>query len=69
MKPQRQIWTRGSVVRIPLGDGSYAFAQMLEMPEYAFFYLKSSEVIDSVEVIRHPVLFRLWATVNIADIL
>ena len=60
---KRQKWTRGSVVQIPLGDGCYAFAQLLDLPELAFFDLKSDRVIDPAEATRYPVLFRLWVMV------
>jgi hypothetical protein len=60
MSTKRQIWAPGSVVEIPLGDGSSAFAQMLDSPEYAFFDLRSQRAVDPAEVVRHTVLFRLW---------
>ena len=47
---------------ISLGDESFAFGQMLEFPEYAFFDLRrSSDTLPGPEnVVTNPVLLRLW---------
>lgn len=57
---KRQRWTSGAIVLIPLGDGSHGYGQMLVDPEYAFFDVRTTDEIAPEEVVRHPVLFRLW---------
>jgi hypothetical protein len=58
----RQRWTRGAIVRISLGDQSprYAFAQMLDEPEYAFFDAFGDADVPPSNLVERPVLFRLW---------
>ena len=59
-RAKRQVWKRGSVVRIPLDRKTCAYGQMLESPEYAFFELLDSGRADAAAVARRPVIFRLW---------
>jgi hypothetical protein len=56
----RQKWSRGFIVTVPLGDGSFAFGQMLTQPEYAFFDLRATVKVDPKSIVSYPVLFRLW---------
>ena len=56
----RQQWSVGSVVKVPLGDGGFAFGQMLKTPEYAFFDLRATEDVGVDAIVRRAVLFRLW---------
>lgn len=60
MAGKRQRWTRSSVVAVPLGDGTYAYAQMLDDPEYAFFDCRTADELPPAAVVARPVLFRLW---------
>jgi len=62
MTERRQQWTKGAVVMISLGDESFAFGQMLEFPEYAFFDLRRSSdtPLKPEDVVTNSVLFRLW---------
>jgi len=47
-------------VRIPLEDGTYSYAQMLDPPEYAFFELRDSGQAEAEVAARQLVIFRLW---------
>jgi hypothetical protein len=47
-------------VRIPLGKGHFAYGQMLDRPEYAFFGLRNSGNSDARSVATQSVIFRLW---------
>jgi hypothetical protein len=60
MPNKRQLWTRGAIVHIPLGDGSHSYAQMLDDPEYGFFDLRSTVEVPVEEIVSHAVIFRLW---------
>lgn len=55
-----QRWTRGAIVKVPLGPSRHSYAQMLEAPEYAFFAVDTGEELAPADVIAKPVLFRLW---------
>ena len=57
---KRQRWKRGSIVRIPLDASWYAYAQMLDPPEYAFFEFRDAGTSEASVVATKPVLFRLW---------
>jgi len=57
---KRQVWKRGSVVRIPIGSETFAYAQMLDAPEYAFFDLRDAGNSSAQQVAIQPVIFRLW---------
>jgi hypothetical protein len=59
MATKRQRWTRGAILRIPLGNGFHAYAQMIDAPEYAFFYIQSASDLLPTEIASHNVLFRL----------
>jgi hypothetical protein len=59
-KGKRQTWKRGSVVRLSLSDNTFAYGQMLDSPEYAFFELSDSGTADVAIVAQQPVIFRLW---------
>lgn len=63
MAEVRQRWVRGAVVAIPLGDGTHAYAQMLNFPEYAFFDCRTRDEPPAGATAVQPVLFRLWVTV------
>ncbi len=56
---KRQRWTLGAVVRIPLGEEQFGYAQMLDEPEYAFFAVRDPAVL-AAQAAASPVLFRLW---------
>ena len=57
---RRQRWKRGAVLRIRLDGGSFAYAQMLDAPEYAFFDLRDAGGADANHAASRPVAFRLW---------
>lgn len=55
-----QRWVRGAIVRIPLGENRFGAAQMLDLPEYAFFDTQASGDLTAAEIVQRPVLFRIW---------
>jgi hypothetical protein len=59
-KIKRQRWKRGAVVRIRLDKEHFAYGQMLDPPEYAFFNVHDSSDRDAESVAVQPVIFRLW---------
>jgi hypothetical protein len=63
LKPRASLaqrWTVGAIVQISLDDGYFAYAQMLEQPEYAFFGVRTPDELSADAVVQAPVLFRLW---------
>jgi hypothetical protein len=59
-KTKRQQWKRGAVVRIRLGEYQFAYGQMLNEPEYAFFSVRDSGASEATLVAGKAVIFRLW---------
>lgn len=55
-RPRRIV---GSVVQVPLGDGSHSYGQILAEADFAFFDIRSSGPITAAEVVNRPVLFRV----------
>ncbi len=47
-------------MRIPLGSDTFAYAQMLDAPEYAFFNVRDAGNAGAQQVAIQPVVFRLW---------
>jgi hypothetical protein len=48
----------GTILRIPLKDGSYGYGQTLEFPYVAFYDFRSEAPLDAVdEIIAKPVAF------------
>ena len=47
----------GDILAIPLGDGSFAFAQVLRDPLLAFFSLRSNVITHADEIVQSSVLF------------
>jgi hypothetical protein len=62
MKAKRVRRAEGQVVKIPLGDGSWAYGRVLEEPLVALYdkrYLDADEPsID--EIVSLPVAFKIW---------
>lgn len=59
MKQQPQP-AAGDIFAIPLGNESYAFAQALENPLWAFYDLQMPRVATVDEIMAAPVAFQLW---------
>ena len=59
---KRQKRTVGSIVKIPLKNGYYAYAQILDKASYAFFDYFSETPIEELEILNNvPVLYVLSA--------
>ncbi|QSP95504.1 hypothetical protein LPB19_03545 [Marinobacter salinisoli] len=56
----RIIVKPGNVYSVPLGDGSYCYAQALESPEFAFFDVATKTELSVQEAISYPLMFRIW---------
>lgn len=50
----------GDVVRVPLGDGTFGFGQVLREPLVAFFALRSGGEVRIDDVVSAEVLFSIW---------
>lgn len=55
---------RGSVYAIQLSDGMYAFGQVCEGGDFAFFDFKSSAIPESAAIVDHAVAFRVPVAVD-----
>ena len=60
MKKGKFKRNRGDIVKIDLGDGKLAFAQVLKEPLFVFFDLISSEVPQIERITSAPILFEIW---------
>jgi hypothetical protein len=60
IEPKRQQWTPGAIVEIALDRGSWAYAQMLTFPEFAFFESSGQRLDSSADFTALHVVFRLW---------
>lgn len=52
----------GAVYAIPLGDGTFSFAQVCSGKDMAFFDLKSDKCPVAEEIVKHRVIFRVLVT-------
>ena len=59
-KKRRQRRVHGSILQIDLGDGTFAFGQVLEPPLIAFFDLRLSSVPSLAEIVGSQVAFSIW---------
>jgi hypothetical protein len=50
----------GDILAIDLQDGTYGFAKVLQNPLFGFYNLRSSTLPDAIEIIKHPLLFKIW---------
>ncbi len=50
----------GDIIKITLEDGSLCFGRILEEPLIAFYEVKTDVLLPIDEIIRSPVLFKLW---------
>jgi hypothetical protein len=50
----------GSILKIPFGDGQYAFGQVLGDPEIAIFDFSDQGDPSLEEIVSAPLLWRLW---------
>ncbi|GAB4512550.1 MAG: hypothetical protein Tsb0026_16570 [Sulfuricaulis sp.] len=50
----------GDIVRIDLGDGYFGFGRKLASV-WAFYDLRTQDEVTPKEVLKHPVLFKVWA--------
>jgi hypothetical protein len=57
---KRIPWKEGDVVAIDLGDGQMSFGRVLERPLIAFYDLKAEKPPPVDEIVRRPVLFKVW---------
>lgn len=60
MKRKRIKRRVGDIVEIPLGDGSFAYGQVLKEPLVAFFDARSNVRLSVDEILARPVLFAVW---------
>lgn len=60
MTKKRQRWREGDVVSIDLGAGLMGFGRVLKKPLLAFYGLRSPEPVPAEEVVRGPVLFKVY---------
>ena len=56
---KRQRRTVGSIVQVPLGDGTYCYAQVLQEADFAFFDIRAAGSVDVADIVTRPVLFRI----------
>lgn len=57
---KRRIKRRiGDIVEIPLGDGHFAYGQVLVEPLIAFFAARSAKRLNCMEILTRPVAFSL----------
>lgn len=54
----------GSVYALPLTDGTFAFGQVCEGGDYAFFDFKSRTIPEASSVVEYPVAFRIHVAVD-----
>lgn len=52
------------MVRVRLDNGLFAYGQMLNEPEYAFFDIRDSGAAEATLVAKQSVIFRLWVMRN-----
>ena len=57
-KRQREV--RGGVLKIPLDEGFFAYAQVLEPPLVAFFDIRSRDELSAEEIVASEVAFSVW---------
>lgn len=55
----RQRRVIGGVLKVPLGDGWHAYAWTLPEVDFALFDLRTDAEMPAVEVVTHPVAFRV----------
>jgi hypothetical protein len=55
----RQRRTVGAVLKVPLGDGSHAYAWTLPEADFAFFDLRARAEVPVEEVVQRSVAFRV----------
>lgn len=49
----------GDIVKIPLGDGSFAFGQLLPSPLVAFFNMRRNEIPPLYDILKTDVIFTI----------
>jgi len=57
---KRTRWREGDVVSIDLGGGQICFGRTLKFPLMAFYDIKTDRALPVEEIIRHPILFKVW---------
>ncbi|UCV27574.1 immunity 26/phosphotriesterase HocA family protein [Ferribacterium limneticum] len=62
-KPRRSKYRllEGDIVRIDLGEGWFSFGRKLLASVWAFYDFRSRDEIAPEEIVRQPVLFKVWA--------
>ena len=60
MKNKKTKRIDGNIVKITLEDGSFSFARVLEEPLMAFYELKTNKLPTVEEIVRLPILFKIW---------
>lgn len=60
MTRKRQKRRIGDILKIDLGDGSLAFARVLEEPLIAFYDLRADVPIAVERIIQSPIAFKIW---------
>ena len=65
MKTKRQSKPKeGDVFAIPLGDGTFGYAQMCVLNTYAYFDCRSDSVLSVDEIQSCPILFKVLTNIN-----
>lgn len=60
MAPRKKRWTSGSIVKIPLPDGTHTYGLLREEPLISVFDVRTVEDLAAEDVARRPVLFAVW---------
>jgi hypothetical protein len=59
-RKKRISWKEGSIVAIDLGSGQKSFGRLLKRPLIAFYDIKTTTPPPVEEIVRQPVLFKVW---------
>jgi len=59
MKTKGQRRTVGSILAVPLGDGTFCFAITLPEADFGFFDARLTEPVLSPDLLSKPILFRV----------
>src|ERR1700749_4026879 len=58
-KKKRIRRIEGSVIAIPLSDGTFGYGRLLREPLIAFYNLRSKEILPAEAVLSSPIAFTL----------
>jgi hypothetical protein len=60
MMARKKRWVSGSVVEIPLPDGTHTYGLLRNEPLISVFDVKTVEALEPERVVQRPVLFAVW---------